>query len=116
MSVSIGSADAATVDAATAVAAVAPLPHPSSLELHPGGGGQCTRDDECTVTNASPDCCACCAVPPRSITKVDLVRERGECATKKVKCAKCDALCKPTESAESFRAVCVDGACDAARR
>ena len=111
----IAPVDAATV-AVPAVVDAPSAPPASSLELHPGQGGPCARDDECAVTNASPDCCACCGLPPRAITKVDLLRERNLCATMKVKCAKCDALCKPVEAAESWRPVCVDAVCRAARR
>lgn len=112
--VDAGSDTAAPTTAPSASPSAAPSASP--LDLHPGQGGPCTRDDECTVTNASSGCCACCGAPPRSVTKAELQREVDACASKDLKCAKCDALCKPTESAESYRPVCVGGVCRATRR
>ncbi|CAN5441929.1 hypothetical protein BH09MYX1_BH09MYX1_46640 [soil metagenome] len=87
----------------------------TDLDLHPGGIGPCSADDECIVSNESASCCPCCGVPPRAMPKSTYDGERATCARTKVKCADCDSACKPIESADFFRPVCVDEVCRAKR-
>jgi hypothetical protein len=67
------------------------------------------------VTNQSPDCCACCGLPPRVLTKGAFERERAFCALAKVKCGPCDMACKPTLPASDFAPECVAGQCQGRR-
>ena len=82
----------------------------------PRDAGGCTKDDDCIVTNQTTSCCPCCGVPPRVLLVTELATERKSCSAEEAKCVCEVMLCKPTEEASVYRAVCDDGQCRAVRR
>jgi hypothetical protein len=96
-----------TVDAGSPVLSPT-APSPISAEM-------CSQDSECEVTNFA-GCCACpqCSLgPPRARTRAGLRAERDRCAVTECGMGVCAiaGMCPPGESADHFRARCVDGRC-----